>query len=123
MVTCVFVLSLTQWHGSAPPEIFIGSSVDCAPGGLLMVLHHELMLCATPNSLTTPQPFYALLKCCSPWQFVCIFVAKPMLRHLGILISSSSAWLNGLLHNYSVWGLLTLQGSWMTPALAGHCQR
>jgi hypothetical protein len=55
-------------------------------GGLLTVLHHKLLLCAMPkNSLTTPQPFYALLKlllpmaiclrlCCethtkTPWNF------------------------------------------------------
>jgi hypothetical protein len=60
MVTCAFALSLTQWCGSAPPDIFIGSSVDCAPGGLAHGF--KLMLCATPNSLTTPLPFYALLK-------------------------------------------------------------
>jgi hypothetical protein len=62
------------------------------------------MLCTVPNHLTTSQPFYAPLKCCSPWQFVYIFVIKPILRHLGILISSSSAWLNGLPHDHSVWG-------------------
>jgi hypothetical protein len=91
-------------------------------GGLLMVLHHKLMLCAESNSLTTPQPFYALLKLLLPvaiclrlcrethakthWNFDIIFfrLAERLAAH------------------HSVWGLLSLQGSWITPAFAGHCQ-
>jgi hypothetical protein len=83
----------------------------------------SFFLCTTPNSLTTPQPFYALLKlllpmaiclhlCCethakTPWNFDIIFFRMA----------------ERLAAYHLVWGSLPLQGSWMTPALAGHCQR
>ncbi len=76
-----------------------------------------------PNSLTTPQPFYALLKLLLPMAiFLCLcreIHAKTPWNFDIILVCLDEL----LPHNHSVWGLLPLQGNWMTPALAGHLQR
>jgi hypothetical protein len=89
MVTCAFALSLTRWCGSSSPEIFIGTSVDCAPGGLAhgfaslayafrhaKLSHHTTaILCAAQVLL----PMAICLRLCckthdqTPWNFDIIF--------------------------------------------------